>query len=539
MTSNDLIIKSTFNLVTKTIDIEDITDYTALGVNNALAFGFLKIEYNVGSGNVVLYNNLGGVTPDIDLSVTTDATPILYPLDSNGNPLPAQYTITYNYINNDPLLDYDFTKTFTYTYEFTAPEICISGQVNCLTSTIKSTDLTDYNSVAYATLQLLSRTHTLYPPPTSGLPTTSNSLNVLTVSPVYTTTWTSEIVSEVTYLKNDGLYIFAELSGTKEIEVVCDVTLSKILCCLYQVDKNYNNYLCKNPVKATNYAETVVIPTWRYLVLYLAAITAGNATKAADAYAKVLEYSGCDDCDCTDDVTLVVPSSGGGGANQTYSVTSPDNSIDVVTVVVGSNTEFQIQVSPSITNIINNLGNAISVVSGDAYINVVASGSNPKVFTVTWSGPPPHEEQLIQKQFAITLLGGTPYLDLVVTEINNVGPDVAPLPHSVEIGNVPVGTNQSTDLAQIKVSGFLAAGAPKNYIAQANIIKRNTGGTPNNFSVSQCQAEVFWNDSPSVTGECYIRFINSTTGFPITNLQLLGIQFSNELQVALNIIVEP
>lgn len=536
MTNNDLSIKVTFDLTTGYIDIQDTTDYAGQGITPTDVDGFLKVEYNTGSGNLAAYNNLAGPTPDIVPPVYTNATPISYPVDSDGNVLPASYTVTYKIIVDDGVTEQEFVNTFSYEYNFTAPEICITGEVNCLTSTIKSTDVTEYDSPTNATQQSLSRTHTLYPPPTSGLSPTSNSLTVLTVSPVYTTTWTSEIVSDLVYLHDNGFYINLQLSGTKEIQVVCDTNLSKILCCINQIDKTYNNYLCKNPVKATNYAENVVIPTWRYLVLYLAAITAGNATKAASAYANILEYSQCEDCGCDDEVSLVTPVNGG-GATQTYSVTSPDNSVEVVTVVVGSNTEFQLQVSATIQNIINNLGNAIDVVSGDSYITVTPSGSNPKTFTITYTGPTIHTQQLVQKQLAISLGGGIDYLDCIVTEINNVGPDVAPLPHTVFIGGTPFG-NSSTDTPIITVSGFLAAGSAKAYIANASVMRFTKTLIPTTI-MTPFKLETFWCEPNSTTGEIYFRFVDNT-GLMVPSLaDLIAMSSYETIYVSIDIIIEP
>lgn len=538
MTANDLNIKVTFDRTTGFIVVEDITDYIGLSIDPADVFGYLKITYNVGAGDVQIYNNLYGGTPDITSPTFINATDIAFPLDSSGNPLPASYTVLYQMWNDDPLLEYDFQKSFSYEYNFVDPEVCLSSSVNCATSVLTSTDVTNYDSPQYATRQSLSRTHTLYPPPTSGGFETSNSLASLSVSPIYTGTYTAEIISEVTYLQGDGLYITLELSGTKEIVVTCDTNLSKILCCIATIDETYNSYLCKDPVKAQNYADRVVIPVWRYLVLFLAATTAGNQNKAAAAYANILEYSGCEDCGCGDEITLVTPSVG--GATQTYSVTSPDNSVSVVTVVTGSNTEFQLQVSATIQNIINNLGNAISVVSGDSYITVVASGSNPRVFTVTWSGPVPHEEQLVQKQFIINPPeDDIDYMTMNTVEINNVGPDVATPPHNQYLG--AASPNISTSPALIRVYDFLLPATNKKYIVQANIMRYNSGYPTYGNSMTEIKAEAFWADvSSSQVGDLYIRFIETSTGAPVPDLEALSNYMSGHIMyVALEVIIEP
>jgi len=513
-------IKTTFDRVNGLVVIEDITDYAAQGVNVNVdtVEGFLKAEVNTGSGWQVFYNNLSGATPDIDPPTNyINTTNINIPL-IGSLPLPANYRITY-FVDVNAGADQG-TEEFEYEYKFKDPEICINDTVDCQCSKITSVDVTNY-AVPYATLVSTTRNHTLYPPPTSGISPLSANLVTLVYTPIYTGTWTSEVVATLTYLQDDGLYIEVELAGSREFVVSCDTTLSKIICCLTQIDKTYRNYLCKSQVKAENYAQTVVEPTWHYLTLFLAATTAGNQNKAAEAYQKILDYSGCEDCKCNDSPSLVTGCSGGGGNANVVVVESQDNSIDVTQSVIGGTTTFNIEVSSALQTLINNIGNSVNVVGVAPYITVTSAGSNPKVFTVAYTGPTPHTNQIVEKQIVINppdpLSLNPNYMTLTVYEIANTGPNVAPTPHSYKLGFTT--PNTQADKALIYVADFLDGTASKRFIAQAQLNKRfNDSQVPANppqppdsalSTVENVFVQVLHTSVQSSTGNVVLRLVDA------------------------------
>lgn len=329
------------------------------------------------------------------------------------------------------------------------------------------------------------------------------------------------------------------LTGTKEIAVTCDTNLSRAICCLNTINNNYQAYSRNNVTRAANYKRDVVDPTWNYLLLFLAATQAGNATKAGLYYSKILEYSGCQDCSCGDAITIVPASSTGGNQNLIYVVDSPTGSVSVVQEVVGSVVTFHLEVSPDILNIINNIQNLITVAGDGTYITVVASGSNPITFTVSYTGPPIHTNQLAQKQIEIAPYDPASlnpnYLIMTVAEIYNGGANVAAAPHTYQLGlNSPNGVN---DIALIRVSGFLNNVAAKKFIATASLNRRHTIPTAAYLANPDLKVEVFHTDLDSLTGLVILRILDANDN-PIILSQLNSLMAGNPIYIALDIIIE-
>lgn len=549
MALTQLAIKTTFNRITGFITIEDITDYLAQGVdvNSDTVEGFLKLEYNAGAGWVALYNNIGGVTPDITPPGSyVNAVDISIPLGTDDLPLPVAYRVSYNVVVTGGV-ETELTNEFEYEYTFEDPEICIDATVDCGSSTLTSEDITDYE-VDGTTIISISRAHKHYPPPTSGLSVTGPAnLVTLSSSPIATTTWTVEEITTLTYLQDDGLYITLELSGSKEVAVTCDTKLGKILCCINNIDRTYQSLLCKNPVKAQNYFDTTVGPIWHYMTLFLAASQGGNGTKAATYYAKILEYSDCDGCSCTDTVTLVTAENSGGNSNYTYVVDSPLGTVEVTQEVNGSVITFHLEVSASILNIINNIQNLVNVVGGTD-ITVVAAGTNPIVFTVSYTGNAVPTQQYVRKQLVIIPGDGSlgaNFLEIDKDlEILTFGTEVKPVgDHNVFLGQTS--PNQSTDWALLGVSNFLDNVA-KNYIAFGEVMRKDdtANGVPSDLK--DIGIECFWFDPTSLTGNLIFRFYSPVTGQPYTLQQLYDLfadtsidPATGGLYVGINIIIAP
>lgn len=528
-----------FDRILGKIIVQDTTDYAAQGIvfGPDVVKGFIKLEYDAGNGYIVIYNNLAGVTEDLLPPGSIDFSSQDIPLDSDGKPIRAKYRVTY-LVNITGSAEYTNQDEFEYEYTFTDPEICIDTAVDCASSSLTSVDITDYDTGG-VTAQSITRAHTHYAPPTSGISDTTANLVTLVSTPIAQTTWTVEVIATVVYQQDDGLNIVVEFEGIKEVQVVCDTKLSKVLCCLTQIDKTYQNYLTKNPTKAANYAETVVKPTWHYITLFLAATQAGNATKAASAYQNILDYSGCDGCGCNDEATLVVatsPNTPGG----TYVVDSPGNTIDVTQEVAGSVTTFHLEVGASIMNIINNISSLVSVAGDGTYLTVVQTGTAPVLFTVSYTGPVIHTHQKVQKRFKIApydpLSFDPNYMVLTCDEIYNAGANVAATPHTYQLGlSSP---NGLTDLAIIRVTNFLNGGTAKNFIATAQINRRWDAPTTAYYSYSELRAEVFHTDLSSSTGLCLIRILDSQNN-PMPLSKLNSMMFGSPTYISLDITIEP
>lgn len=515
---------TTFNRVTGLITFVDTTDYTSqlppgtlFGVN-AQQKGYIQVTYNTGSGNQTLYNNLpvppnppwptsnstGGAPGN---TVTFAPSTINIPLTSSGQPIPATYTVTYTSVVFIGFVTIVSTQVNTYNYNFTDPSICIKTAVNCMESALQSTDDSVY-TIPNGTVVSITRAHTLYPPPTSGqLPLGPLNQVTLIQTPIYTTTWTAEVISTVTYLMNDGLIIIVQLTGIKEFQVVCDTNLSKIICCLVNLQKEYESLLCKNPVKAELFKSTKLEPSLQHLSLFLAAQSAGNQSKMDCEYMALIKASGCgDDCGCGDSTPVLVQPTGIGFS---YTLQSSGGTIIVTQSIVGNTINWDIDIDPALLAQLNNVTNTVVSTSTPQFISVTQVGAAPNLnYEVDFDPNEVDKLIIIDPNLNVTL----DYLEFTQTDIVNLGSKINPVGSQtvvlgVDITGGPIVPNASTNYAVFAFSGLLVTGTDP-FTATATVMSSNSPIQV--ASVTNLQAEVFHIDP--LLGEVYVRLYNPQTG---------------------------
>lgn len=529
MALNILEIQPTFNNISGQIGVDDQTNYPSQGIPLDGTYnvrGYLSVNLTSSTGTSVIYNNIGGTTPDIDLLVgTTSTLPILLPKDSYGNILWGTYDIVYNVIVSDPdqvdVIIANVTQGFSYTYEQEVPKVCLTADVNCQGATITSYDSTNYG--AYATV---TRVHNLFPPPVTGAATiTGTGSSLSSGSPIYDQTWTQEVISQVSYTFPSGLIAIIELQGSREIPVVCDLGMTKIFCCIKKVFERYNSLLAKNTVRALDMHIDTVVPMLEAMVMYNAAVAAGNTNGAAKYYQLTIDISGCgEDCGCNStEPQLIQPNIG--SSNVTI-VESPDNSINVVPIVDGITTTYQIQVSAALQAALAALKNVIVDTDTPAQIEVLASTvGNTITYKVNFKGSSALPYSILIDRLLIdtSTTGTSPadYLSIVTQEVVNSGSNIAPtVNHTILLGEtVP---NASTDVAVIQLTNILVD-PTKNYTVSANMESRYS--TPLTTSMSTIASEVLYANATS--GSIYLRLINPITGQPYTLGQLNASSFGN------------
>ena len=541
---------TTFNrtLAVPEIQVTDTTNYTTQVppynfLLDSTFQGRLRITYNVGSGEVPIYDNLNGISPDfLPDGVTAGGVQyvgptIVLPLDTNGKPLPAEYKVTYKVnvtvdVNIIPNQSYEVITVNTYNYSMVDPAPCLEVVVNCLASSLSSTDdaVYDIQGATYT----ITRQHTLYPPPASGAAVQGPAnLQTLIYSPIVTTTWTAECISTVTYTFQDGLIVIVTIEAVKEFAVSCDTNLSKILCCLINVQKEYEAMECVNPVKAEIIKSSKLDPTLQHLTLFLAAQQAGNVTKMTSEYAAIIEASGCgEDCGCGGDTPSIVQVTNPAAIpNMTYAVSSPLGTISVVPSVVGNVTTFNIDLSTALQNILNSVGSTTVSTTTPSFLSVTQTGLAPNYnYQVDFISGSTSNVNQVSKLLVIdpTKDDTIDYLEFTKYDVVNQGPNVNPVgSQSVLLGTtVP---NQSTDPAVVILSTILDTNTlPK--IVQANVMR--TDNTIVYTNVKNLEAEVFYTDL--TTGVIYIRFYNPITGTPYTLLDLKSGTWG-EIHLSINI----
>lgn len=519
MALTTIAIQPTFNNISGQIIVDDQTDYVGQGIpldGTYTVRGFLAITLASSTGTSTIYNNIGGTTPDIDPNTsTTSVLTIDLPKDSGGNILQGTYSIVYNVIVGDPdqvgVIVADVTDGFSYTYQQDLPTVCLTADVNCQGATITSYDSTDYG--LYATVD---RTHNLYPPPATGATTiTGTQASLSSGSPIYDKTWTQEVISTVTYNFPSGLIAIVSVEGSREIPVVCDLGMSKIFCCLKKVFNRYNSLMAKNIVAANDLYIDTVKPMLEAMVMYNAAVAAGNTNGASYYYNLTIETSGCgEDCGCSSsDPQLIEPNIG--SSNVTI-VTSPDNSISVVPVVDGITTTYQIQVSAALQAALSAIKNTVVTTATPTYLEVTSvTVGNTTTYTVNYKpvGGLGYSTSMKRLLIDTATTGTSPanYMEVTSSDVANIGANIVSpaTSHTVLLGQtVP---NASSDVALVTIGNVLVDGTLPYQVTAEVMGKYSTAVVG---SLADLDVEVLYSNVSS--GAVTLRLINPTSGNPYT-----------------------
>jgi hypothetical protein len=537
LTTSVILIQPTLDNVNALITVEDLTDYVGQGINlgTTQVDGYLRITLNSSTGTSVIYNNLGGATPDIDYNNDPiSALQIDLPVDANGYAVQGTYTIEYNinvYLTatpNPPL--YNLTINNTYLLQQDEPVVCLAADVNCVGSSITSYDTTLYG--AYSTV---SRVHTLFPPPASGYANVVGSQATLSSgTPIVDKTWTQEVQSTVTYTYPSGMIFIVYVEGVREIPVVCDLGMSKIFCCLKKVFDRYNTLQTRNITAADAMFEDTVKPMLEAMVMYNAAVVAGNPNSASFYYNQTIQVSGCgEDCGCTGSAPQVIPPSGGSG--NIVIVTSPDNSISVSPVVVGNTTTYEIQVSQTIQNALNALKNTVVTTNTPASLDITSTTlGNTTTYNVDYIPTGAATYTLINKRILIDTVNihksppAPQYMDFVVQDVVALGSNVGLTP-VYELG---FGSNYFSSLAVFSMYDLLID-PTKYFTVEANIMSLYAPIIAT--ATANIAVEVLYTDMS--LGYIYLRLINPITGHPYTLGDLEDNQYGN-IYINLTIISE-
>lgn len=317
--SSILRVKKEFNLVNGDLDLTDITNFSGSGIIFPNTWATLvKIVDPTGA---VVYQNTGFDTdvytsPDFNNATTTLDDAI--PTDVLGNYITGTYTIDLKCkVVQGADTIYGSATTTSFVCDCTTV-VSIDVDVDYATAVATTTDTTNYG--AYFSL---TRSHTIYPPPISGLPNQTTSATTNVYSNIVTTTWSVQIESTIVTLKANDTYITCEVSGSKEFLVEAD-TLCKTLCVL----KTYRADLFKKfgKVNTVDMERAWSLAMDEY-VLAIQATRCGRPQSEVQGYIdKAYAILGIDptcDCGCSasDNPTPVVPTSIVNGTDGTDGVT--------------------------------------------------------------------------------------------------------------------------------------------------------------------------------------------------------------------------
>lgn len=263
------------------------------------------------------------------------------------------------------------TNNFNYTYCYGSPIVVIEPEVDCDCSKIVSRDLTNYNIQACGTtLQptSLSRVHTVSSPEgANGLPVAPDvvsNLATVTVTPIWTKTWTTSIETTLTYTLPTGLLVTLTVFGQDEYDVDCSEGLCCVYSCMANLRNTYERFLTTNPSRAVEFFPSLFKMTTSWM-LYSVAHTCGdfaNKRKYLEEIINIAKSANCECCNGSGDLVPVeiVPLCGAvsGGLGGTYVVTTCGNGITVSSNTVGTTTTYQVCLDLTILN--SNIANYLT-----------------------------------------------------------------------------------------------------------------------------------------------------------------------------------
>lgn len=480
-----------------------------------------KLELITSAGTTVIYDNLSGLIPNgdpVNNPIPIDFEfPVSMVRNNEGDAVQGTYVLTQQYtiLPGGDLPEETQSYTSNYIFDFEYPEVAISTQSSCGSSTFTSRDETNYTANCVS----LAREHTISPPRGAyyagnipALPqTTTQAINVY--SPIFDQTWTARVYSVCTFFvstnaQEQALYLITTLEGSVEQVVVCDTDLCEVTCCLMKVYNRYTALKLENPAAAAIDKRNIIEPMIELFTLFLGAQECGNDTQSAELRARIIKVSGCDGCECGDDETprLIVGTTAPGAITV---VEAADNSVEVTSVTVGMVTTYRVRVSAGLQTIINNLKN-VQVLPGTGITVVVGVGSQGQVtYTVSTTNPPAPIINMMEVRGIIEPDAGTwkftpDYMVIQGAKMN--------IPSSI---GFLLGSNYPTppiadDFVVLRISNIVPTG--DFFTARANVLSNYPAASTGNIateysSIKSIEAETMW--APLDTGTDFVVRIYS------------------------------
>jgi len=241
-----------------------------------------------------------------------------------------------------------YSKTNTVTYSDKVPVVAIGVTVDCFCGNMLSTDQTDYTGAT-----IVSRTHTVKYPAALAINDIVSSGAVVTVTPIYTKTWTTIIESELSIDLGGGNTIAAIITGSKDTVVDCDISLCDISCCMIAANNRYLDNRTTNPtLAAKNFADLTRMI--QLAEMFRMAYECNQPDEAASFLSEIKTVGNCTDaCTCSDDQPQQVIPICGGSVNNVQ--VTAGTGIVVTTTFQNNNYVYQVGLSASMLAIINSV----------------------------------------------------------------------------------------------------------------------------------------------------------------------------------------
>jgi len=354
----------------------DTTDYAGAGAAHAdTIIGLLQV---LDPSGAILYQNanFGQATPssgDLTPYATVPVTfiDIALPVDPATN-LPEQgnYTVNYQlYVHqaSGTTLNGTYTTQKIYNVCPIIPRVCIEVEVDCICGKYTSVDATNYG--AYTSL---TRVHTVkYPGGVPLAPEVSALTNI--TAALYTGTYTSIVISTVTFTDANNNILTFIVSGSVEEKINCAKSICDVSCQIFTLQDAYFAALNSNITLARQYKAQLDEITFLMQGITMA-MDCGQTDRVNSLLDRVYTVGNFTPagCGCSDDEPRLVSGCGNVVTGNTYSM-SASNGLTVFTNTSGSNTQFQIKINDGLYNVFNGLTKTVLVEGSNVTITPVVS----------------------------------------------------------------------------------------------------------------------------------------------------------------------
>lgn len=275
-------------------------------------------------------------------------------LGVDGAPVAGNYTVVYTVKDTSTGLYSSTTSTFA--FDFVAPIPSLGYTIDCISPQLIAIDTTNY--VVDNVTPTISRTHTLYYPPSLNISPITGTATDIATSNFYTpATFQHTLSVDLDYDLGGGNHVLVTLTAQQFINVTCDAQLCDIYCCVATLYNNWKANLGINRILAEKYLSQLV-QVASLMTLIKQAIECGKSDAVAGYVSDILRIANCEaGCGCTSDAP--VPVTGLGTGTNTITTLTAGNGVTITSTTTGSTTNYIVSISQSTLNTINSLHNQI------------------------------------------------------------------------------------------------------------------------------------------------------------------------------------
>lgn len=296
--------------------INDITDYIGdLGFTGGdTAKILVKITSPVGTP---VYENTGFAAadysaPDFEYGVTTQIVKTFPTVSGSNTVIGGSYTIELKIQIEQGGDTYNAAKTIIFQVDTTLLRDGVLGSnysCNANPPSFTVQDKTPTGGSGTYVLESATRTITIIPPPLSGLSPGTGTGTSLTVTPLWTGTYSYKTEGLLTFGYGTDK-ILVNYTASAENKVVCDDILCKMYCVLTTLRQDY--YDENNPAKKERILNRILLGQFEYFMAVRARLC-GDTGAESDYISKFFSATGkSSDCNCCSDLgpAPVIPSCG-------------------------------------------------------------------------------------------------------------------------------------------------------------------------------------------------------------------------------------